>query len=205
MSDEVETTDYDVPTPEEQAQEDEPDQTLPEIDYGHSVILVFGDVQDLIALRSDSAQGWIDNILEYNDGQHMANWYISSDGERLEGSGWDTTVRWGNPETPYDTVNSRYVMFLGAPDDWDEACETTAREIIERHSELYGSTRLGVHIDLDEASIRGRESTMRDWVKGGALPSEGKATREGEMEEEEESPDQELPLVEMIGEEESSS
>ena len=139
-----------------------------------STILVFGDVQDLMIMRSDTSEGWIKNLLEWNNGQHVANWYISEEGDRLEGAGWDTPVRWGKPISPYEIENTRYILYLGSPFEFDEKAQRTAREIVDRHTELFGATRVGVHMDLDAASIRGRESAMADWIRSGCKVEEKK-------------------------------
>lgn len=139
-----------------------------------STILVFGDVQDLMIMRSETPEGWVKNLQEWNGGQHVASWYISDEGERLEGAGWDTPVRWGKPISPYEIENTRYILYLGSPEEFGDKAQHTAREIIDRHTELFGATRVGVHLDLDASSIRGRESKMRDWVYTGCVVGEKK-------------------------------
>lgn len=139
-----------------------------------SAILVFGDVQDLMIMKSETPEGWIKNLLEWNGGQHVASWYISEDGERLEGAGWDSFVRWGKPISPYEIENTRYILYLGSPFEWSDKAQRTAREIIDRHTELFGATRVGVHVDLDASSIRGRDSLMRTWVRSGCMVQEKK-------------------------------
>ena len=139
-----------------------------------STILVFGDVQDLMVMRSDTSEGWIKNLLEWNNDRHVANWYLSEEGEILEGEGWDTPVRWGKPISPYEIENTRYILYLGSPYEFNEKAQRTARTIVDRHTELYGATRVGIHMDLDETSIRGRESKMRDWILTGCVVEEKK-------------------------------
>ena len=136
----------------------------------HSAILVFGDIQDLMPMASDTPEGWIRNLVEDNEGRHLANWYLDTEGKIHKGVGWDKHVHWGNPDVPYTYQGSRYVLYLGQRHQFDEKAQEGARKLVDRHSEKFSSDRVGVHCALDHSSIRGLASNMKEWLDNGCLP-----------------------------------